>query len=296
MIPTRTCGKCGVSATVDSGIFVKSRHSLYGVRCLCIRCATVCAHARYEQAKRAETPSVPDGMELQCRVCERRMPATLAYFKKMVSGSYGLTARCRSCINASMRGYQKTHKDTIKTKQHKNYLAHRAQRLASDKERYAKHRAEKIAYQTKYAAAHRDERRAYVRSHYEKHKAEYVARAAIWQKAHPIESAESHRRYRKKYPEKILAKSAKRRALMRAAGGSFTPDDLRWIYEVQVGLCCYCWQDLDGIGSVDHMTPLSRGGSNEATNIALCCRRCNSAKGARTVAEFKAALLGREAG
>lgn len=49
-------------------------------------------------------------------------------------------------------------------------------------------------------------------------------------------------------------------------------------------VCAYC-----GIGkglTRDHVQPRSRGGSNEPSNIVLACRNCNSAKGARTPAEW----------
>lgn len=36
----------------------------------------------------------------------------------------------------------------------------------------------------------------------------------------------------------------------------------------------------------DHMTPRSRGGTNNDENMALACARCNSHKGDMTVLEF----------
>jgi 5-methylcytosine-specific restriction endonuclease McrA len=37
---------------------------------------------------------------------------------------------------------------------------------------------------------------------------------------------------------------------------------------------------------VDHMTPLSRGGSNGPENLVCACRRCNLSKHNKTVPEF----------
>lgn len=34
-------------------------------------------------------------------------------------------------------------------------------------------------------------------------------------------------------------------------------------------------------GSVDHVHPRSKGGTDELSNLVLCCEGCNSAKGAR---------------
>jgi hypothetical protein len=43
----------------------------------------------------------------------------------------------------------------------------------------------------------------------------------------------------------------------------------------------------DGRG-LDHVIPLSRGGSNTTGNLANRCQRCNSRKGRRTPAEMAA--------
>ncbi len=50
------------------------------------------------------------------------------------------------------------------------------------------------------------------------------------------------------------------------------------------GFCCgYCGKDLhrakSGQCSLDHLTPRSKGGSNEATNLITACLTCNVARG-----------------
>jgi len=39
--------------------------------------------------------------------------------------------------------------------------------------------------------------------------------------------------------------------------------------------------------SIDHITPLSRGGSNSWTNCITCCKDCNLAKGSQLLSEMK---------
>jgi hypothetical protein len=58
--------------------------------------------------------------------------------------------------------------------------------------------------------------------------------------------------------------------------------------------CCYCCAGIeDGtVLTLDHLTPHSQGGSNDATNLATACRRCNSSRGNRPVAEFCDAVAG----
>ncbi len=49
--------------------------------------------------------------------------------------------------------------------------------------------------------------------------------------------------------------------------------------------CAYC-QVTDVPFEIDHQVPRSRGGSNRASNLVLCCHDCNVAKADRTAAEF----------
>ena len=55
------------------------------------------------------------------------------------------------------------------------------------------------------------------------------------------------------------------------------------------GLCAYC--GASGPLEADHRIPLSRGGSNDITNILPACVRCNRSKHARTETEFRAARI-----
>jgi 5-methylcytosine-specific restriction endonuclease McrA len=52
--------------------------------------------------------------------------------------------------------------------------------------------------------------------------------------------------------------------------------------------CAYCgeWLLVAG-GSVDHMMPVSRGGTNTRENLCLCCLPCNKSKGNKTIQEWR---------
>lgn len=57
--------------------------------------------------------------------------------------------------------------------------------------------------------------------------------------------------------------------------------------------CGYCRRPLSGPDNavLDHATPRSRGGGDGQSNAILACRRCDVAKGDRTISEWKADLL-----
>lgn len=83
---------------------------------------------------------------------------------------------------------------------------------------------------------------------------------------------------------KDAARQTKRRSLM--------PED--W-FEVRARvfvrdgyICTYCGTTTDD-PHCDHITPLSRGGSSDESNLTTSCRSCNTSKGARTPEEWRAA-------
>lgn len=58
---------------------------------------------------------------------------------------------------------------------------------------------------------------------------------------------------------------------------------MRW--DQQGGQCHYCTIKMSRRGNeihratIDHIRPKSTGGTNEPSNLILCCRACNEAKG-----------------
>ena len=56
--------------------------------------------------------------------------------------------------------------------------------------------------------------------------------------------------------------------------------------------CRYCGATAASSGAhlhLDHLTPRSLGGLDQATNLVLACRSCNSRRQARTLAQWAAA-------
>lgn len=92
-----------------------------------------------------------------------------------------------------------------------------------------------------------------------------IAGVLKWQAAHPLE---------------VRAITANRRARRLAAGGSFTADDVRRILAIQRNKCAHSWcqKSLKTGYHVDHIKPLSRGGSNDRRNIQALCPPCNMSK------------------
>jgi 5-methylcytosine-specific restriction endonuclease McrA len=102
-----------------------------------------------------------------------------------------------------------------------------------------------------------------------------------WKKANPEKWQRINARWKAGNPEKVKAadraKGSMRRAAKRNSEGSYRTTDVMELLESQHGLCAYCGLDL-GAYHIDHILPLSRGGSNGVENIALACSPCNLSK------------------
>jgi 5-methylcytosine-specific restriction endonuclease McrA len=131
-----------------------------------------------------------------------------------------------------------------------------------------------------------------------------IERAARWSADNPERRREIRNRWRDKNPEKakaaerdsrkrnaatrqrwlegnrdrVRALKRNRKAMMRGAEGRHTTSDVAAIRSAQKDRCAYCRNKLCGKGHVDHITALSKGGSNSPSNLQLTCDSCNLSK------------------
>ena len=101
-------------------------------------------------------------------------------------------------------------------------------------------------------------------------------RAANLEKARAIEA-----KYAKENPARRAAIGQAYRARKRNAKGRYTVEQWEALC-AQYGNVCLCCK-LTRKLTVDHIIPLSQGGSNGIENIQPLCKSCNSSKGAKTI-------------
>ena len=78
-------------------------------------------------------------------------------------------------------------------------------------------------------------------------------------------------------------------------GSKWITRERRLAIYLRDGLACvYCGATVeDGATlSLDHIDPHSNGGSNGSGNLVTACRKCNSARNDRSVAEFAMSIAG----
>ena len=96
----------------------------------------------------------------------------------------------------------------------------------------------------------------------------------------------AQRRYSLKDSSKLKHRitQSKRRSKIRSSVGKFTDD--QWIklldYYSPKNKCLNCGEFYD-ILEIDHVNPISKGGTNYITNIQPLCRLCNSSKYTKSI-------------
>jgi len=87
-------------------------------------------------------------------------------------------------------------------------------------------------------------------------------------------------------PQKNRERYHRRRALKLGAVGSFSSDSIDRMYIFQEARCACCGVELCGKYAIDHVYPLSKGGTNDVMNLQLLCKSCNCIKGAKDPEAF----------
>jgi len=124
---------------------------------------------------------------------------------------------------------------------------------------------------------------------YQENKDEMHRKNMEWRRANPERTREIERRAKRRYSRKRYAEDpeyrrahSERNAARRLRGrevGSFSPGEWTAMLDFYERCCLCC--GADGV-TVDHVVPLSKGGSNALENIQPLCRSCNCRKGTKT--------------
>jgi 5-methylcytosine-specific restriction endonuclease McrA len=197
------------------------------------------------------------------------------------------TCVCRECEPTIQREWRSENIEWVRERDLAQKDKDRPKIRAQERARYAKNPQKYIEKQKRFYAENGDEvrrkRRVY---HYEIYtdpdvRSRAVERSNQWAINNPERA-------------KIGRSNARRqrRARETSSIGVHTSEDVAEIYKAQRGKCAYCRKKLKSKYDVDHVVPISKGGSNDRKNLQITCPTCNRQKGARDPI-FHARMLGK---
>lgn len=204
-----------------------------------------------------------------CSKCKETKP--LGAFHKRTQSKDGRTQPCKDCCAELRRQYYQSHK-AESAEQSRVWREGNHDRHIQNKRRWYSLNSDRAAtYWQSYYAKHKvrlnqKNREIDAPSYYAQNRERVIGRVGAWRTANPTKARAIKHRYRSR---------------RKNAPGSFTAEEWALLCELYGYRCLACGQMVKL--TVDHIVPLSEGGSNSIDNIQPLCHSCNSSKNAKTI-------------
>lgn len=218
-------------------------------------------------------PSQPiiDGHKL-CTKCRVMKPVGDFYVRKGRK-TVGLFSSCKACCGASQQSYHAKNPGKRAALslawQKKNPERANQQRRKSNGRRRESVRRQRQKWRDK-----NRERLASASRH----------RSALERMLHPDKPRARLSKWRKANKDKVNVWTRNRRAKMNGNPGKLLPSEWSAIKASQGYRCLMCGLSEPHIRlTIDHVVPVSRGGSNDKSNIQGLCKSCNCSKNAKVI-------------
>ncbi len=163
-----------------------------------------------------------------------------------------------------MRKYREEHKEQLQ-----EYFKNRYK--ADQKRLYAQNHA--------YRLAHYEQWREYDKNYRQQRKDHYKAMKSAYYNKNKDNMLLKSTLYRRLNPHVASAIHSRRRARLVNSKGNFTSKEWKSLKAFYGNICLCCKKKEPDVKlTADHVIPLSRGGTNDISNIQPLCGSCNSRK------------------
>jgi 5-methylcytosine-specific restriction endonuclease McrA len=194
-------------------------------------------------------------------VRRRKGPSEFYAATRNIDGRMG---KCKTCVRARVRENRR-----MRVEQYAQYERSRANlphRVEARNKYQQEHKGQISEYKQSWAASNSERVAGSKRDYYERNREEVISRSKKWteENAEKVRIAKANNR-------------RKRRAAKKASGGHITTEEFDALCSVY-GYACLSCGATDRLLEADHVVPLTKGGSDEISNIQPLCGECNRRK------------------
>jgi len=214
-----------------------------------------------------------------CRVCKQEKPLSSFYSRK--DSHDGYRNDCKSCNNATNVTNAEKNKDRIR--EYKR-LYHQRKYAGTDKQKEKQERWNKDYYvrnrdvMLKRAAVYRnsEEGKENIKNYRRLPQVKEKQRKRARMRYKTPEGRKYRQSWKQTNRDKVNESTQRRRAKIRGNGGEYTRSQWETLIFMANGECLACGSTSRI--TVDHIVPVSKGGSSYIDNIQPLCYSCNSSK------------------
>ena len=185
-------------------------------------------------------------------------------FGKAKQNKDGLTTTCTDCINKKRAVWYSEHRKERNEYRKKWVEKHPDKSKEYAKSNYSKNIEKGRADRRAYYAKNKDKMNARVRRNYHADPEGRLTVIQKWKEANPV---------------LVYSYNYKRRCIAAEAGGTATTEAIQARIAFFGGMCAYCC--VRPFEHIDHVIPISEGGSNWPANLRPACASCNLSKNRR---------------